>query len=53
MAESMALTDPIFRRNLVEDTTDLERSKEVQRRARDRNILLFWETPEFGRSSTQ
>jgi hypothetical protein len=40
MAESMALTEPIFLRNVVEGTTNLERSDEARRRARDRNILL-------------
>jgi hypothetical protein len=49
----MALTDPIFRRNLVEFTTNLERSNGVRRSARDRNILLFPGGSEFGRSLIQ
>jgi hypothetical protein len=41
----MALTDPIFRRNIVEGTTNLERSNGVRRRARDKNILLLFLLP--------
>lgn len=45
IAESMALTDPIFRRNSMEGTTNLERSNGVWSRARDRNILLLFLLP--------
>jgi hypothetical protein len=53
MAESMALTDPIFRRNFMDGATNLERSRGVRMIARDRNILLFEDPSELGCSSSE
>lgn len=45
MAESMALIDPIFRRNFIDGATNLERSRGVRMAARNRNILFFKSLP--------
>jgi len=53
MAESMALTDPIFRLNFIDGATNLERSRGARVIARDRNIMLSEEPSESGCSSSE
>jgi hypothetical protein len=53
MAESIALTDPIFWRHFIDYATNLERSKGARLIARDRNITLSKDPSEFRCSSSK